>query len=445
MKPEMSTSKTKKPEMLLRPTTPMKPQQAAKPESSTSNQSAKSNLRNQTNQEQKAQLVVQNRASVFNFECPSCHSAQKHPVSLCKGGHLVCPDCKAAEGRCRICKRSYTEDQNKDRGIGMDMVYCSFALDGCKKILQKKDARAHRLICDYRPIPCFATGCEFNPLPGIRYSQFTNHFMAHKGRLFSTRTATVTNAFKLELDNWVSCRWIHAAFEFRDFTFFVVAQKFNSLLGIWLWILGSETDAKMFRVKLVIGHHTSAQYKWDGPVHSIRKKRAEIMTEATCFLTSWDVMKNIIKGKPSEAKCQWNIGIHIYDSNYARLEIAQPLAQQSGTSISPSVLATRPAFIVQNNSTPKSRQELIPPKQPQLPNSINQNLNRTPSPFPATTFVNVTPWSARRDMEGELAQAQEINEIPRSNDDAFIDDPDFPDSTVATFGSSNSSETTIHN
>lgn len=48
-------------------------------------------------------------------------------------------------------------------------------------------------------------------------------------------------------------RWIHEAYQFKGFTFFVNCQVRKPEVGIWLWFLGSEADAKKFRVKITLG------------------------------------------------------------------------------------------------------------------------------------------------------------------------------------------------
>lgn len=48
-------------------------------------------------------------------------------------------------------------------------------------------------------------------------------------------------------------RWVHEVYKFQDNYFFITCQIRKPEIGIWVWILGSETEAKRFRVSFKLG------------------------------------------------------------------------------------------------------------------------------------------------------------------------------------------------
>lgn len=114
-------------------------------------------------------------------------------------------------------------------------------------------------------------------------------------------------------------RWAHIAFDYKGFTFFAVSQVMDPLVGIWLYILGSEQEANRFHAKIYLGlPHADFDkgihkecFRWEGPIHSIRKNGQSIMSEGKCFVTSLATVKQLLCKRVTTKAPFWKVEFKI--------------------------------------------------------------------------------------------------------------------------------------
>lgn len=130
-------------------------------------------------------------------ECPICYEYLRPPVTTCKNGHGICPDCKKVSQRCGICREDFTDLKNTllDQMVESLLVKCSS--EGCQECLPANIIKDHEKLCFYRKVECYICHVKNIYLP-----ELSNHFKNHDCRYQCNLTFCSSYCMPLDVHKW---------------------------------------------------------------------------------------------------------------------------------------------------------------------------------------------------------------------------------------------------
>jgi len=217
------------------------------------------------------------------LQCPICEEVPLAPIYTCSSGHSICGKCRE-ELKCGLCGEDLSNGRNKavELIVASSSFWCKYMSDGCPEVVKGSEYRSHADVCDFRRIKCFEW--EVNKCKGeeIRFKDYFKHLKSqHEIDGFTLRTNYLTMS---EYSNCLTTDgpWPAFYFEYEEDIFLRNMKIEESILYMWFTMIGSESDAANYQVRISVymKHSEASRCDWILPVYSVRKTEEEIETSA---------------------------------------------------------------------------------------------------------------------------------------------------------------------
>ena len=187
--------------------------------------------------------------------------------------------------------------------------HCYYYENGCRELLEEAEYHNHSKNCVFREVYCPHLKCEKHPI----LIDVANHVKnEHKIDIWEAQANEIVDAGYTYGDEY----YFHNIFvphgaKIQDgmgFYFVGYRQSGSKLSFVWIYILGSQDDAKNYECSIYLSK-SKEKIAYQGPVHSIDEHFKEIMEREDAFVIREQTLKRFLTSIDKQVKLEFQFSI----------------------------------------------------------------------------------------------------------------------------------------